>query len=140
MSSWSRQVANKQACMMIYPHFDSIYALLLCNRILGNLVSLSGDEYQITQIQRLTMQLVLSAPEVDEVKVVLQQMLKELDDRGETMAQNSAKTTQEILDIQAKVTEYETSLVTLSDEADEATQAADSADLRREVWMFGDLR
>jgi hypothetical protein len=86
------------------------------------------------QIHRLTTtQLALDAPEADEVKVILRQMLDELDDHDAAVVQKQAKTAQEVADAQAKVTEYATSLVTLSNEADKAKQAADVADLQREV-------
>ncbi len=74
-----------------------------------------------------------SAPEADEVKVILQQMLSELDDREANMAGNAAKTAQEVTDTQAKVTEFATSLVTFGSESDKDTQAADAADLKRQV-------
>ncbi len=88
-----------------------------------------------TQIQRLTTSklVVLEAPEADEVKVILRQMLDDLSDQEASMAQAEAKTAQEVADAQGEVTKYETSLVTLSNEADKASQAATAADLQREV-------
>jgi hypothetical protein len=67
-------------------------------------------------------------------------MLDDLDDQDATMVQSEAKTAQEVADDQAKVTEYATSLVTLSNEADRDTQAADTADLQREVCTCVYLR
>ncbi len=74
-----------------------------------------------------------SAPEVDEVKVLLEQMLSELEDREAHMTQNAARTAEEVAATQAKVTEFQTSLVTLGSESDKDTQAADAADLKRQV-------
>jgi hypothetical protein len=87
----------------------------------------------ILQIQRLTTTQLIETPEADEVKVILRQLLSDLDDEDASRLQREAKTAQEVADAQAKVTEYSTSLVTLSNQADKATQAADAADLQREV-------
>jgi len=88
---------------------------------------------KFAQIQKLTTTQLIDAPEADEVKIILRQMLDDLDDQDATMVQSEAKTAQEVADDQAKVTEYATSLVTLSNEADRDTQAADTADLQREA-------
>jgi hypothetical protein len=60
-------------------------------------------------------------------------MLSDLDDQEADMATTEAKTAEEVAATQAKVTEFQTSLVTLGSEADRDTQAADAADLKRQV-------
>ncbi len=92
------------------------------------------DTQPHVQVQKLSSQLA-DVADVGEVKTILDDMLKELDQREQLIAQNEAKTADELVDHKAKLMKYETELVELSNAADKAKQSADAADLKRQVCI-----
>jgi len=75
--------------------------------------------------------------ESEEVAMILKQMLQDIEDRMRVLANLAAQASANTQEMQAKMIEWQTKLVELSDAADKAKAAAQSEQLQREALAGG---
>ncbi|MGB1596870.1 MAG: hypothetical protein ACPIOQ_29195, partial [Promethearchaeia archaeon] len=93
--------------------------------------AVAGGPISLKQIQLLQSKLANFA-ESDEVKTLLNNMLKDLDVREDVIKKAQAETEAELKDHEAKLVEYEKEVVDLSNAADAAAMKASNMDLQRQ--------
>ena len=93
--------------------------------------AVAGGPISLKQIQLLQSKLANFA-ESDEVKTLLNNMLKDLDVREDVIKKAQAETEAELKDHEAKLIEYEKEVVDLSNAADAAAMKASNMDLQRQ--------
>jgi hypothetical protein len=90
-----------------------------------------GSGLKVAQVEMLSSKLAVYQ-ETDEVKAILEQMLKDLEDRIKVIVDEDAKARAQETEVKAKLSKYEKDLVDLSNAQDKAQEATDALALVRE--------